>query len=130
LKLEIKPLVITDMTGVNYFKQRYGGEKVKPLTSHQIVEKLRQDFKLLDEPMKLKALFYYIKDRTKDGLYKKEDNRVIGEYFGVGKDTINTRVKKLIDLKYISRLSELDLFRELKENDRYYKLLKEDFRHE
>lgn len=131
LKFEIKIPVVTDFTGINYFKQKYGGQKIKAPTSSEIVKTFSQDFKNLAEPMKLKILFHYIRDRTKDGLYKKEDNRTIGNNLGgVNKETINTRIKKLVDLGYLKKLSELDLFKELKERDKYYKLLKEDFKDE
>lgn len=131
LKFEIKIPKLIDMTGVNYFKQKYGGQKVKPPTSAEIIQNLSQDFKNLAEPIKLKVLFHYVKARTKDGLYKKEDNRTIGNNLGgVNKETINTRIKKLVDLGYLKKLSELDLFKELKERDKYYKLLKEDFKDE
>lgn len=118
------------MTGINYFKKSLGDQNKKPPTSAEIVKNFSQDFKNLTDAMKLKVLFHYIKDRTKQGLYKKEDNRLIGDYFGVNKETIRTRINKLIELEYLKKLNELDLFKELKERDKYYKVLKEDFENE
>lgn len=118
------------MTGINYFKKTLGDQNERLPTSAEIVENFSQEFKNLTDYMKLKVLFHYIKDRTKQGLYKKEDNRLIGDYFSVNKETIRTRINKLIELGYLKKLNELDLFKELKERDKYYKLLKEEFENE
>ena len=114
----ISPLILTDMTAVNYFKFKIGGFLKKEPAGQEIAEINRQNFKKLVKQQQLKTLFIYIKDRTKAGLYKKEGNRVIGEYFGVGKDLIGKLIKDLEDQKYIGKLSELDKF---------YKLLREEF---
>jgi len=114
----ILPLVITDMTGVNYFKLRCGGLILNKPVCDTNDEKKRQNFKRLNKNEQLRLLFVYIKDRTKAGLYKKEGNRVIGEYFGVGKDLIGKLVKDLEAAKYIGKLNELD---------KYYKLLREEY---
>jgi hypothetical protein len=114
----ISPLILTDMTAINYFRFKFGGEILNKQVCTTNVENNRQNFKKLVKQQQLKTLFLYIKDRTKAGLYKKEGNRVIGEYFGVGKDLIGSLIKQLEDQKYIGKLNELDKF---------YKLLREEF---
>jgi site-specific DNA-adenine methylase len=121
--VELKPLVITDFSGINYF---CGGKIEKGFNSVEFVESYRQDFKKLDTTYRLKVLFYYIKNKTYDGIYKKEDNRIIGQYFNCGKDLINNLLKKLVDDGCIKLLSEIDIYK-LKKEHTYYKLLKEDY---
>lgn len=125
-QLTLKKLVITDFSGINYFKQKHGGGKKEALTSAELVEKFRQDFKKLDVNFRLKILFHYIKMKTQGGIYKKEGNATIGKYFGVGKDLINGYIGKLKETKHIEELTEIDI-QKLKNEHTYYKLLKEDF---
>lgn len=60
-----------------------------------------------------------MKNKSEGGLYKKEGNRIIGEWFGVGKDLIGKLLKELEDMQYIGKLTDLD---------RYYKILKEEIK--
>lgn len=114
----IKKPLLTDMTGINYFKYKNGGVILKDVDISKIQEEKRQNFKKLNKHEQLKTLFNYIKEKTEGGLYKKEGNRVIGEYFSVGKDLIGKLLKELETSKHITMLTELD---------RFYKILKEDF---
>lgn len=109
---------LTDMTAVNYFLNKSGGVNRKAPNQEENDENKRQNFKKLVKQEQLKVLFNYIKSKTKGGLYKKEGNRIIGEYFNVGKDLIGRLLKTLEDSEYIGRLNDLD---------KYYKLLKEEF---
>lgn len=106
------------MTGINYFKIKSGGVIENTIPEGQIEETKRQNFKKLTKSEQLKTLFNYIKSKTENGLYKKEGNRVIGEYFNVGKDLIGRLLKELEVSEHIAMLTELD---------RFYKILKEDF---
>lgn len=102
---------ITDFSGINYF---VGGNENKQVCTINC-EDFRQTFKKLTIPKQLDVLFQYMKDRSDGGLYKKEGNRTIGEYFGVGKDLIGDRLKRLEEAEKIFKLSELDKYYKLKE---------------
>lgn len=114
----IKIPQLVDFTAVNYFLNKTGGVLEKEVISKENDEIKRQNFKKLVKEEQLKVLFNYIKSKTEAGLYKKEGNRVIGEWFGVGKDLIGRLLKTLEDSKHIGKLTELD---------KYYKILKEEF---
>jgi hypothetical protein len=90
------------------------------------VENYRQDFKKLDTAYRLKVLFYYIKNKTHDGIYKKESNVIIGQFFDCGKDLINGLLKRLVDEGCIKQLSEIDIYKIKKENTNY-KLIREEY---
>jgi hypothetical protein len=106
------------MTGVNYFKYKNGGVLIKGVHEEENNDLKRQNFKKLNKVEQLKLLFNYIKSKTESGLYKKEGNRIIGEYFSVGKDLIGKLLKDLENQQYIAKLTDLD---------KYYKILKEEF---
>ncbi|MGL5710012.1 MAG: hypothetical protein ACRCW9_04110 [Cetobacterium sp.] len=80
------------------------------------IEKYRQNYKSLNLEMQKEILFYYCLIKSENGIYKKESNRNLGEYFGVGKDTIATRLKQLIDSKHIENVTGLVLYKILKED--------------
>ena len=90
----------------------------------EFIAKNAQDFKKLSMDNQLKILFYYIKINSKDGLFKRPSLTKMGEYFGgVHKNTIKTRLDKLIENQYIKALTEI----EVKEAQNTYKLLKENY---
>ena len=105
-----------DTTGIDFIRQQNGDGFKKGIDTQEIAEKKRQNFKKLTKSEQLKTLFYYMKERTKDNLYKKEGNRVIGEHFGVGKDLIGGLIKTLENTQNIVKLTELQ---------KYYKIMEE-----
>jgi hypothetical protein len=114
----IKIPELNDMTGINYFKVKSGVVLKKEVICKENDEEKRQNFKKLIRSEQLKMLFNYMKSKKEGCLYKKEGNRVIGEWFGVGKDLIGRLLKELESKEYICKLNELDKF---------YKILKEEF---
>lgn len=108
------------MSGIHHFGCKIGEKVEKTIKSIDFVEKYRQNYKNLNLEMQKEILFYYILHKSENGLYKKESNRNLGEYFGVGKDTISNRLKQLTDSKHIVTLSEFEL-------KNTYKILKGDY---
>ena len=78
-----------------------------------------------DKKLRLKILYYYLKDQTKNGIFKKPRNSIIGNYFGCKQDTIRLLFNELKALGYIGQVNELELVRELKDLKDYYKITKE-----
>lgn len=61
-------------------------------------------FKILTPKEQLVALLGYIKERSKEGKYEKEGDRIIANFFGVSKDLINKRFKFLVENNYIEEI--------------------------
>ncbi|RPJ79855.1 MAG: hypothetical protein EHM20_00250 [Alphaproteobacteria bacterium] len=58
-----------------------------------------------------------MKDKAIDGIYTKEGNRLISNYFYCGKDLISERFNELLSIGWISEIVEMN---------RKYKLLREE----
>jgi len=104
---KIKPLILTNFEAISHFGgcvNNFGGGNIIPLNTDIFLENSRQNFKSATKEKQLKLLFYYIAGNSKNGIYKKEDNRNIGEYFGVGKDLIQNRFNKLTEDGHMVKL--------------------------
>lgn len=70
--------------------------------------------------LRAKILYYYLKSKTKNGIFKKESNKIIGNYFGCKQDLIRDTFNYLKKLEYIDHVNDIDIH----EVKSYYKILK------
>lgn len=71
--------------------------------------------------LRLKILYYYLKDKTNNNLFKKESNSKIGEYFGCKRDMISNLFNTLQNKEYIRQANDIDI----KDKCKYYIIIKE-----
>jgi len=111
----IPPLKITSFEAIEHFGL-YGGEKKTDTEMPVLDEITRQNFKTAGVKKQQKLLLQYIKERSENGVWKKEGNRIIGDFFGVGRDLVQNRFNQLIELGYLVEMIEMN---------RFYKINKE-----
>jgi hypothetical protein len=103
-----------------YVENGGGGEcdVISPENIENYTDENRQDFKNKSKQTQFEMLYQYMRNKADpDNIYTKEGNREIGNYFNVGKDLISQRFRELLELNWISEVTELN---------RKYKLLRED----
>lgn len=123
----IKPIEPFNKEVFDYANKISGGENKNTFNIADFIEKNHQKFKILTMNNQLKVLFYYIKENSKNGLYKRPSLRILAEYFGgVDKNTISKRLKVLQEKEYIRPATEIDL----QETKNIYKVLKNEFKEE
>jgi hypothetical protein len=109
---ELKSPVLTDMTAINYFRNKKGIELINtPISKENACIYIK---KLVPE-QRLKVLYEYMKEKSNGGLYKKETNTEIGKHFNCNRNIIADLLKELENTKRIFKLNELDKYYKLKE---------------
>ena len=108
----IPPLEITSFEAMTHFG-RFGGGKVSTPKMPVLDEITRQNFKMAGVGTQQKLLLQYIKERSENGRWKKEGNRIIGDFFGVGRDLIQNRFNQLIEAGYLIELTNMNRFYEI-----------------
>jgi hypothetical protein len=106
---DIPPLNITSFEAITHFGL-YGGGKVSTPKMPVLDEITRQKFKTTSTETQKKLLYVYICERSENGVWKKEGNRVIGEFFCVGRDLIQNRFSQLVNDGYLVELKDISRF--------------------
>lgn len=105
----IPPLKIESFEAIRHFETFGGGFTITP-ENGVFDDSNRQNFKDKGQETQLKMLYLYIVKMSDNGIYKKEGYAKIGEFFGVGKDLIQTRFAKLVNDGYLIELKQMNKF--------------------